>query len=219
MVHRTQAISIQKSLESLVAELEVKVPRYSELVVPNPGTLDHLIQFLAPDEALISYYLLEDRIQIWLIKVNSKGIYREVFVSKNSVSILIDKLRKTLILQHAESTGDPYLAPVDVDSAFELYQLLLAPIEKELHGVKNLMVVPDESLLSLPFASLITENKSAVFKKYNEVFQGGSPLSLEEMIDYSSIAWLGKDYTLTFLPSASMLKLIALNLFIAQRTI
>ena len=63
------------------------------------------------------------------------------------------------------------MPPVDVESAFELYRLLLEPLRPQLVGVKDLILVPDEVLLALPFGVLVTERGDEKFQRLLDLYR------------------------------------------------
>jgi CHAT domain-containing protein len=73
------------------------------------------------------------------------------------------------------------------DKSYELYQKLFGPAAM-ISDAKNLIVVPDGALESLPLAVLITSKP---------VDAGG------KAVDYKSLAWLIRRQALTTVPAAS----------------
>ena len=76
--------------------------------------------------------------------------------------------------------------PFDVDRAHRLYKLFLGPPEKAIAG-KHLLIVPSESLMQLPFATLVTE-------------QPAPDTNLRDL------KWLGTTAPISILPSVSSLR-------------
>ncbi|MCF8379395.1 MAG: CHAT domain-containing protein [Bacteroidales bacterium] len=70
-------------------------------------------------------------------------------------------------------------------SSFQLYSVLIEPVEHLLKG-KELIIVPDEELLLLPFESLINSNPK------------------EEIINFSGLPYLLHEYYISYSLSASM---------------
>lgn len=92
------------------------------------------------------------------------------------------------------STGDlaqMLTRPFDVATANELYKKLLGPFEKELAGVKHLIVVPDGPLQSLPLDVLVTEMPA---------------VPVASIGDHANVAWLAKQFAITTLPAVGSLR-------------
>ncbi len=198
---RQEMDNLESELEKYVIKLETRFPRYAEIVLPEPIDIETTKRLLRPSEALISFFTLRDRVQVWLVRSNSEPFYFEVPINKTEVVDLIDRLRISL-----EPISE--LPPYDVEIAFRLYRLLLEPIKSYLKGITNLILVPDTTLLALPFAALITEwpqmDNRHIPQMPNENFESG----LRKMTDYAEFPWLIKSYPLTVLPSVSVLKLL-----------
>lgn len=201
-----QLQQVQRELDVQVKQLESAFPRYAALALPKPADVTTVRQLLRQGEALISFYVLDNRLQIWMVQRDQETQYRDVVTSRTKVIALIEQLRKSL----TPSGSVGVLPPVDVESAFELYHLLLEPVRPHLAGVKDLILVPDEVLLTLPFGVLLSERKGDAYERSAELHRKGRGISLEEITSYpyASLPWLVNSYTLTVLPSASVLKLL-----------
>ncbi len=66
--------------------------------------------------------------------------------------------------------------PFDLKAAYELYQALLQPFEKQIEG-KRLLIVPAGALTSLPFQVLVASEPSEALPK--------------NYAGYRGVAWLG----------------------------
>ena len=197
---------IQRSLELQLKQLEVAFPRYADLALPKPADIRTVRDKLRPHEALVSYFTLEDRLQIWLVQNGREPLYRDVVMPKSKLIALVDRLRTSLTPQ----SGSSILPAVDVESAFELHRILIEPLKPGLANIKDLLLVPDEVLLPLPFAVLLTDKDGDVFLHLAEAYRSHQQLLPQQMIhhNYASLSWLAKSYTLTILPSSSALRLL-----------
>ena len=107
--------------------------------------------------------------------------------------------------------------PFDVESAAELYHLLFAPVASQLRGIENLIVVPDEVLLPLPVAALLTQRNGEPFTHLAQLYRLKQTPSPADLASYAALPWLAKAYPLTVLPSASALKLLRQHHALPQR--
>ena len=197
---------VQTDLDHQIKLLESLFPRYAAMALPAPLDIATARTLLRPGEALVSYFLLDSHLLIWLVRPDQETSYRDVAVSRAKVMALVKKLRASLI----PAGGARILPPVDVESAFELYRLLLEPLRPQLVGVKDLILVPDEVLLALPFGVLVTERGDEKFQRVLDLYRKGQGIVFEKIgnYPYASLPWLARSYSLTILPSASALKLL-----------
>ena len=86
---------------------------------------------------------------------------------------------------------NPQFEPFEARRAYALYRKILAPAAPLLEGARQVFIVPDGALESLPLGVLVTQAPKA------------DPQSLA---DHREVAWLARDYALTVLPSVGALR-------------
>lgn len=199
---------VQQELDLTSSELRAAAPRYAELAQPETLDISSVQRLLRSDEALVSFYSLADRLQIWLVRPGQEIRYHEAAITQAELLSLVQRIRSSLLPR--ERVGSTDLVPVafDVATAARLYQLLFGAIAQQLHGVDNLIIVPDEVLLPLPFAALITEGTGQAFTELAQLYTQQRVPLVRDLSAYASLPWLAKVYPLTVLPSTSALKLI-----------
>jgi CHAT domain-containing protein len=104
-----------------------------------------------PDgEAILQYAVLDDRVIGWAH--TTSGLRHVTIDSRAAVAA---KIRlDTAVLRGAERE--------ELDAAFEtLYDLLIGPFETFVQGARRLVVIPDDLLGSIPFASLRDRRRDA----------------------------------------------------------
>ncbi len=79
----------------------------------------------------------------------------------------------------------------DSEAAHELYRLLLGKVEPLLEGAKEILVVPDGPLRSLPFGVLLRTQ---------------ADVSTGDLTDYSKYDWLVRRHAVTVLPEVASLR-------------
>lgn len=200
--------TVQQELDQAGAALRNAAPRYAEMAQPETLNVDAAQRFVRSDEALVSFYTLGDRIQIWLIRPGQQVVYRQSDISRDQLIQLVRQIRLSLLPKEGSDSRAMLLSPFDVESASQLYQLLFVPIAPQLDGVNKLIVVPDEVLLPLPFALLITEPQGDAFSRLRHRYREQHPSTSQDLASYTMIPWMVKQYSLTVLPSISALKLI-----------
>jgi hypothetical protein len=126
---RAQALGGQ--LTAARAALLKALPTYGELAAPNRIGLSATSKLLGPDSALVSYFVLDDRVRGWLVLPNGEPLYRDTPIKHDDLKKIIGRLRVSLAPDH----------PYDVADAFALNQLLLQPFAEKLTNVNRLIVV------------------------------------------------------------------------------
>lgn len=106
--------------------------------------LSRLAGVLRDSETFVEYALLDDRLIIWEASKTGVGA-RTVIVRRDTIAALVGRLKTEL---RSPAVPDSSAA------AARLFELLLRPIEAELHGAGRLIIVPDRELHSVPFAAL-----------------------------------------------------------------
>src|SRR5246127_1522605 len=86
------------------------------------------------------------------------------------------------------------IPPFDLKLAYELYELLLKPVEGGWKPAKNLIVVTNGALGLLPL-SLLPTAPSEVAQEEDSLFAG-----------YRKVPWLARTHALTTVPSAAALR-------------
>jgi CHAT domain-containing protein/Tfp pilus assembly protein PilF len=203
---------LSADLITAVTQWYTACPRCAELAVPEPLTVTGAQALLRPGEALVSYAVLDDRLLLWLVRPDQVPVYHDLPLDKATLIRQIAQVRASL---EQDPRQNPGLAlgeflPVDVATAHQLYQTLLAPLHEALDGVTHLLVVPDDVLLPLPFGVFITEAQGAAYDQLATLYRHRQrrPPTPAELASYAEVAWLAKDYALTVLPSATALRLL-----------
>lgn len=199
---------LQHLLDQADVELRTQAPRYAELAQPRPLDISSVLPLLRSDEALISFYTLGDRVQMWLLSPSKPMIYHETQVPRAKLVALVENVRSSIVSGHGLSNGERVPGAYDVEAAAELYQLLFSPLEQALKNVSQLFLAPDELLLPLPFAALLTERSSKQFSYYAQMFRQGRIPSQSDLANYADLHWFVKSYTFAILPSISALKML-----------
>lgn len=99
---------------------------------------------LAPNEAVLSYLVLPDRVLVWWVR-HDKIEGFEVAVGRESLEELVLRLHRAVRTDDAVALRR---------LRRRLSELLLAEIRPQLDGLRRLIVIPDGPLGELPFAAL-----------------------------------------------------------------
>jgi CHAT domain-containing protein len=203
---RVKSEQLERDLKIAVARLNAANPTYAELASPEPINIVAVRRLLRKAEALISFWVLNDRLLIWLIRPDEGLIYNDFQIDRATLLKVVKRVRTSL--DQSDNLGFANVKPAafDVSGANLLYRSLFGSLEAHLQGVKHLIIVPDEILLPLPFGALLTNNKDDSFKKSVDLFKKNARLSPQELANYRQLPWLISQYAITVLPSASSLR-------------
>lgn len=155
---RVALIKAQQKQNVFKEKLAKAYPKYAKLQYQqfqaNLSTIQTTL--LTPNSALLEYYISEDQLFIFLINTD-KVVFQKIDMKIKKLKTKIRKLRKglsdyTFIAKKQDLAGLTYS-----EAAYSLYQLLIAPFEKDLEGIERLIIVPDNVLGHIPFEALLTE--------------------------------------------------------------
>jgi CHAT domain-containing protein/Tfp pilus assembly protein PilF len=182
---RKEASEMASDLATLDRRIGREFPKYAELSNPKALDVDEAQALLGPDEAMLVYLLGAKESWLWVLRHDRAGLYK-LDVSARTVGEEVTKLR--MRLDPALNTD---LVPFDAERAYSLYLKIVAPAAAMLEGAKQVFVVPDGALESLPLQVLVTEEPKD---------DSGAPS------DYRRIAWFAREHALSVLPSVATLR-------------
>jgi CHAT domain-containing protein len=205
---KLRLLELQQELDRATLQLRSVAPRYAETAQPEAQDLVNTQRLLRPGEALVSFYTLGDRVQIWAVRHEQTTMYRETPIDRDKLLKLVQQLRLSLVPKAHPSTGESVLMAYDVESAATLFQMLFQPVRSALTDVEHLILVPDDTLLPLPFAALLTQRDGDQYAHLAQLYRHKQLPSAADFADYATLPWLAKSYPITVLPSATALKLL-----------
>jgi CHAT domain-containing protein len=172
-------------------EINQRFPAYAELVSPKPPTIAEIRATLADDEAMLSFYFGQNGSFVWAVPKRGAVAFAEIAAKSGEIESKIRKLREALEPQAAMISDIP---PFDLKLAYELYQLILKPVEAGWKPAKNLMVVTNGALGLLPLSLLPVAPAEA---KADD-----DPL----FSSYRDVPWLARTHAVATIPSAAALR-------------
>ena len=201
---KDQLASDENALRELQREINSKYPRYADLKIPKSLSIAETQKILHPHEILLSYYLGVGKSAVFII---GKTVFKliELEVGMSEITELISMFRKGLndiddILE---------LEKFDPKVSYELYRKIFYPISKELRGIERLFITADGLLYTLPFEALIDEPVDLkTFENRRKLGKNGQKSFLGE---YAILSYLVDEYTITYLPSVSVLRSLRQN--------
>ena len=172
-------------------EITQKFPAYADLVSPRPPSVDQIKATLVEGETMLSFYFGQGSSFVWAVPKNGPVAFAAIKASSGDIESKVRKLREALEPQAAMISDIP---PLDLKLAYELYSLLLQPVESGWRPAKSLIVVTNGALGLLPLSLLPTE---AV-----EIPGDEDPL----FASYKKVPWLARTHAVTTVPSAAALR-------------
>ena len=134
-------------------EIKRRFPAYAALVDPRPPTVEDIKATLRPGEALLSFYFGQDASFVWAVPKDGNVAFATIPATSAQLSAKIHTLREAL---EPQITMVSEIPPFDLKLAYELYALLLKPVEAGWQSSKSLIVVTNGALGELPLSLLPT---------------------------------------------------------------
>ena len=174
-IARSQASQKVRALE---AQLLEDFPAYNRLISNQSLDLAQVQAALAPGEALVSYSIGEETSFVFSVLKDSVRV-RELPVTKARIDRDVANLRKAFKIEGGQ------VRDFDLNLAYQTYRTLIESIEDHIAAAQRIIIVPSGSLLSLPFALLVSK----------------PPPPLASLESYSQASWLVRDFSIGFAPS------------------
>ena len=128
---------------------------------------------------------------VWAVPKSGPVAFAAVNARIGDVESKIRKLREALEPQAAMISDIP---PFDLKLGYELYEMLLKPVERGWKSAKNLIVVTNGALGLMPL-SLLPTAPAEVKEDDDALFAG-----------YRKVPWLARTHAVTTIPSAAALR-------------
>jgi len=196
---KEQLSGVEKSLHELEEEIETKYPRYIDLKRPKELKVEEIQEFLKPDETILAYSVGKNKSTAFAI---GKDRFRQVglAVGRKELAELINNFRRGL--DNVTKLKD--LERFEPEVSYTLYQKIFLPVTKELEGVNKLYISADDILYTLPFEALV--DREIDIKAFREARKQGRRGQGAFLGEYATLHFLIDAYTITYLPSASVLR-------------
>ena len=172
-------------------EINRKFPSYAELIDPKPPTVEQIKATLTPGEAMLSFYFGRRGSFVWAVPKDGPVTFAAVKLPAGEIESKVRKLRDALEPNAAMISDIPAF---DVALGYELYSLLLKPVEAGWKSAKSLIVVTNGALGLLPLSLLPTAPA--------EIKVGDEPL----FASYRNVPWLARTHAVTMVPSSAALR-------------
>jgi CHAT domain-containing protein/Flp pilus assembly protein TadD len=147
----------EERLQEFRQQLRLNHPAYAELLHSQPIDLEKVRKDLLGENTLLVEFLLGDE-KSFMWSVSRKQFHMVMLPSRSLIESYVKRFRKAITS-----------ASINVESinrchrlAFQIYNLLLKPIEKALAQHKRLVIIPDGILYYLPFEALVVRGATTV---------------------------------------------------------
>lgn len=183
---RTQ---LEERRAALLDRVRVANPRYATLDAGRPATLAELRRSLlaGPKSVLLEYALGDSMSFLWVVTSKSLELHR--LPNRATVEAEVGALRAAL------RSPSPATDAGLVASAASLYRMVLAPARKTLEGKRDVTIVPDGALQSLPFEVLLEAEPG--------------PAAGDRADTFAELPYAFRDASVRYGPSATVLAVLA----------
>ena len=186
-----QAQELEDELLRVRDHLRESNPKYHALFRGQTASLSQVQAQLDPDEVLLDFFVTEDRTFLFSISSTEAQVHR-IPLMRTKLMEMVDDVHK--IVASPPKTGIDarsfYLQ--FAQSSQELHQSLLKPAEGVTGEARHLIIAPHDTLYRVPFAALLASEPD-------------EELSQNVSAPYHSLDYLVRHYSLSYVPSASVL--------------
>jgi CHAT domain-containing protein len=145
----------EKEFLRLLRELPLDEAEAAGLEDAKPASIESVRETLGPEATLLEYFRVQDRILATVI--TQHGLEMVYVTTTSRVADILDMLEQQFSQFHLSPDHvDQFVGPLFAatkERLRELYMELIAPVRESLKG-KHLVVVPHESLHTVPFHAL-----------------------------------------------------------------
>jgi CHAT domain-containing protein/tetratricopeptide (TPR) repeat protein len=174
------------------AEINKRFPTYADLVDPKPPSVDQIRAALGNGEAMLSFYFGRQESFVWVVPKQGPAVFSAIHAPAAEIDGKIRKLRNALDEPQQSLISD--IPSFDLKLGYELYSLLLKPVEAAWKPANSLIVVTNGALGSLPLSLLPTAPA--------EISKDDEPL----FSSYRTVPWLARTHAVTVVPSSAALR-------------
>ncbi|WP_084253475.1 CHAT domain-containing tetratricopeptide repeat protein [Sphingomonas pituitosa] len=163
---RERRVAAERALQEAEAALARMGAADTALDRLKPVSIASVQASLAPDEALLHAYTVDEASYLWLITRDEVLWHRETSLGRKPLTALVQSLRPGTVADGRSQVGAVPDRPFDRNQATALYQKLLLPFEPALGTRKRLLISGSGPLASLPLSLLIDRQGSWVADRF-----------------------------------------------------
>lgn len=181
-------------LESELEDIESQLTRHQDMLTAEPPTLADIQAGLNPEEALIAYWLTDERVLVWAVRQESID-FVQIPIPRTEIERQVqDYLGLLRSPRRAEDAALQNRESDHLAVGQKLHDWLIAALPKSVQAAERWTLVPDGVLHYLPFEALVAGCDTAVGVANNPHAPIHAPyrscrfLGLEKALAYSSSA-------------------------------
>lgn len=182
---RQQVDELRMAAVAARSALVTADPSFSERGTGKPASIAEIRHVLRPNETLISYLTLEDHSFLWVVTIDRANLvpieHDDFWFGER-----IRELRSTVNPKEVADLSD--ILPFATAAAADLYDSLIAPADLSAADT-HVILVPDSTLQSLPFATLLSRHVEPP----------------QDFAGYRQLPWLIRDHDISTLPDIGAL--------------
>ncbi|MEO7791858.1 MAG: CHAT domain-containing protein [Vicinamibacterales bacterium] len=153
---RSRQREVRETRSQLIAKVRVASPRLAALKYSRALDLTQTQEALDPGTVLLSYQVGIDASRLFVVRrTSSRGNRLAVHTIAMGEAGLQEQVTALRRLIERDAGARDGASQQFIDAARRLYDLLVAPAAGAIAGSRRVLIVPDGSLHSLPFASLV----------------------------------------------------------------
>jgi CHAT domain-containing protein len=172
-------------------DISKRFPSYAELIDPQPPSVDQIKEALTDGESMLSFYFGRNKSFVWAVPKDGPVAFAAIAATSGEIQSRVNKLREALEPQAAMISDIP---PFDLALGYELYSLLLKPVEGGWKQSKSLIVVTNGALGLLPL-SLLPTAQATIDTNDDPLFSS-----------YRKVPWLARTHAVSMVPSSASLR-------------
>ncbi len=185
----------QRRIAELQDELRNSAPNFAELAAPPTLSPADVHALLKTGEALVQFVFTDAAGYAWFIPKSAEGVrWVRLDATRASIRAQVTRLRANLDPSGAKGARGVFTPQpdargtvmFDLQTAYELFDVLFGQLRSELASVQHLIIVADGALQTLPAAVLVT-----------------APPTAETTV--KAAPWLIRSHALSVLPAVSSL--------------
>ncbi len=182
---------LSQARSTLMEEIEANYPDYAELINPKAPSLDQAKSVLLPDEALLGFFVGQERSFVWAISKTGTPAFAAIDLGEDDLGEQVNEIRLSLAPEAGTLGAIPAFG---LALAYELYEQLLGPVVPAWWQQKHLIIVPHRALGYLPLSVLPTKEIE--------------PAAPSETLfsEYRDVPWLARTHSVTVSPSVGALR-------------
>lgn len=157
---------VEREFDQFVLDLKLQSPHYAQLKYPKPSSLSQIKKQLHANAVLLEFFVGEK--ESFVFAVTSIGQQIKSLPGKaqleESVRTYLERIR--IPPKASLGTDAKSLQQIYRKQAHALFQLLIAPVEQQLKGKEDLILILDGILHYVPFETFIIDRDSVLIEHF-----------------------------------------------------